>query len=68
MENNTDRNREGEKFFELDAEQGPSFTIAICIIHGLLCFTALIGNSAILITIWKTSSLHSAVLREISTY
>ena len=27
---------------------------------GLLCFTALIGNSAILITIWKTSSLHSA--------
>ena len=31
----------------------------ICVIQATLCFTAVFGNSTILITIWKTSSLHS---------
>ena len=29
------------------------------VINAVLCFTAVFGNSAILIAIWKTSSLHS---------
>ena len=45
-----------EKYFDEDL----SFSIAVCIIQAIFCFTALFGNSAILITIWKTSSLHSA--------
>lgn len=35
-------------------------TIAICVVNFLLCFTALFGNSAIILTIWKKSSLHCA--------
>ena len=35
-------------------------TIAICVVNFFLCFTALFGNSAIILTIWKRSPLHSA--------
>ena len=31
-----------------------------CVVHGILCLTALLGNTVIVITIWKKSSLHSA--------
>ena len=42
-------------------EQEPrNYRIAFCVINVVLCFTALLGNSAILITIWKKSSLQSA--------
>ena len=34
--------------------------IAISVVNAFFSFTALLGNSAILLTIWKTSSLHSA--------
>ena len=36
------------------------YKIAVCVINAILTLTALFGNSLILITIWKTSSLHSA--------
>ena len=42
-----------------DSQQELYFTIAICIVHMLLCPVALLGNFATLIAIWKTSSLHS---------
>ncbi|XP_078352748.1 histamine H2 receptor-like [Oculina patagonica] len=36
------------------------YTIIVCVaVNVLLCFTALFGNAAILITLWKTPSLHS---------
>ena len=36
------------------------YTIAVCVaVNVLLSFTALFGNCAILITLWKTPSLHS---------
>ena len=54
--NNSDKTSFGRQLFE----QELNFKIAICIINVILCFTALFGNSAILITIWKTSALHSA--------
>ena len=34
--------------------------IIICVIQVILCLSALLGNSAILITLWKTSSLQTA--------
>ena len=34
-------------------------TITICVVNLFLCFTALFGNFAILLAIWKSSSLHS---------
>ncbi len=36
-----------------------NFKIANFLINVILSITALFGNSAILLTIWKTSSLHS---------
>ncbi|XP_078381489.1 adenosine receptor A2a-like [Oculina patagonica] len=36
-----------------------SFWIALVVINAIICLTALFGNSVILLTIWKTSSLHS---------
>ena len=36
------------------------FGITICSLNAFFSFTALLGNAAILLTIWKTSSLHSA--------
>ena len=41
------------------SEQELYYTIVFCVVHFLLSFTALFGNAAILIAIWKTSSLHS---------
>ena len=40
--------------------QDVDFLIKICILNAFLSFTALLGNSAILLAIWKTRSLHSA--------
>ncbi|XP_078381492.1 melanocyte-stimulating hormone receptor-like [Oculina patagonica] len=42
------------------SEQELNFKIANTVINIILSLTALLGNSAILLTIWKTSSLHSA--------
>ena len=42
-----------------DSQQELYFTIAICIVHVLLCPVALFGNFSTLIAIWMTSSLHS---------
>lgn len=56
--NDSDENSGGD-FFENDRNYGGvNYRIFICIIQVIICFTALLGNSAILITIWKTSSLH----------
>ena len=44
-----------QKYFE----QNEYHAIAICVVNFPLCITALVGNSAILIAIWKTPSLHS---------
>ena len=43
-----------------EEEVSRNYMIAICVINVVLCFTAIFGNSAVLITIWKTSSLRSA--------
>ena len=40
--------------------QAIAFGITVCSLNAFLSFTALLGNAAILLTIWKTSSLHSA--------
>ena len=46
---------QGEDFDEMHY-----YTTAICVaVNVLLCFTSLFGNCAILITLWKTASLHS---------
>lgn len=60
--NNSGKNNSGGGFLELDRnyERDVNYRIAICIIQVIICFTALLGNSAVLITIWKTSSLHSS--------
>lgn len=59
--NISDKNTAGG-FLEIDNNYGDvNYRIAICIIQVLMCLTALLGNSSILITIWKTSSLHSSV-------
>ncbi|XP_078381488.1 adenosine receptor A2a-like [Oculina patagonica] len=59
--NNSDKNISGEHLSKLDySELVLNYMIAICVIHAIICFTALFGNSALLITIWKTPSLHSA--------
>lgn len=36
------------------------YTIALCVVNLFLSCTALIGNVLIILTIWKTSSLHTA--------
>lgn len=56
-------NLSGEDFnfkFYIQAVHELNHTVAICMINVLLSATALFGNAVILITIWKTSSLHSA--------
>ena len=42
-----------------NSEQEVNFRITISVINVILSFTAVLGNSANLITIWKTSSLRS---------
>ena len=41
-------------------EENNYHAIAVCVVNIPLCLTALLGNFAILITIWKTPSLHTA--------
>ena len=41
------------------AEGSLAFWIVICVLNAVLSFTALFGNSVILVTLWRTSSLHS---------
>ena len=60
------KNSDEEKFnnihffeFERYIENELNYTTTICFSAFIIC-TTLFGNSAILITIWKTSSLHSA--------
>ena len=54
-------NNSSKDFFELPgySEQDLNYRITLCVIHAFICLTAVFGNSLILITIWKTSSLHS---------
>lgn len=40
-------------------EQNKDFTTTIALFNVPLCLTALVGNSVVLIAIWKTPSLHS---------
>lgn len=42
-----------------NAEESVAFWIVICVLNAVLSFTALFGNSVILVTLWRTSSLHS---------
>ena len=57
--NNSDKNDfAGNSFLRFEEELG--FSIAICVFHVIICFAALFGNAAIILTILKTSSLHSA--------
>ena len=60
--NNSDKSNSNRNLFELkeSLEQALIYWITICVVNGILCLTTVFGNSAILITIWKTSSLHSA--------
>ena len=60
--NHSDKNNSIGELFDPDRFLEPdlNFKIAICITNAFLSLTALLGNSAILITFWKTSSLHSA--------
>ena len=59
--NNPDKNIANFGTFESKGnfEQVPVYWIVICVLNALLSFTALFGDSAILITIWKTFSVHS---------
>ena len=59
--NNSNKSKFGENVLQFNKyfEQEQNFWVVLCVIHATLCFTAVFGNSTILITIWKTSSLHS---------
>lgn len=57
------KNSYGRILFELNGYSTQELNEWIAtsfVIHGILCLTALLGNTAIVITIWKKSSLHSA--------
>ena len=57
--NNSDKNDfAGNSFLRFEEKLG--FWIAFCILHVIICFAALFGNAVIILTILKTSSLHSA--------
>ena len=62
--NNSDENIPGQGLssneFDIYTAQELNFIVAVCSINIILSFAALFGNSVILISIWKTSSLHSA--------
>ena len=59
---NTEKNDSVILQFEPDTnfDQAIAFRLAISVVNAFFSFTALLGNSAILLTIWKTCSLHSA--------
>ena len=58
--NNTENN--ADSLFEADNnfDQAIAFRMSISVVNAFFSFTALLGNSVILLTIWKTSPLHSA--------
>ena len=60
--NNTEKNDSQLDRLQPDETlyQDVAFDIEICSLNALLSFTALLGNSVILLTIWKTTPLHSA--------
>ena len=60
--NHSDKNSSSGEVFDPDKFLEPelNFKITICVINAFLSLTALLGNSAILITFWKTTSLQSA--------
>ena len=60
--NNTEKNNSHSVQFEPDEnfDQAMAFRIAVSVVNAFFSFTALLGNCVILLTIWKTSSLHSA--------
>ena len=60
--NHSVKNSSSGELFDSDGFPEPelNFKITICVINAFLSFTALLGNSAILITFWNTSSLYSA--------
>ncbi|XP_078380286.1 histamine H2 receptor-like [Oculina patagonica] len=55
------KNNSGKDLFQPNgySEQELNCRIAICLINVILALVALFGNSTILLTIWKTRSLHS---------
>ena len=61
LNNSTNNDSDDELLnFNRYKQEPRNYLIAIFLINVVLSFTALLGNSAILITISKTSSLHSA--------
>lgn len=61
--NDSELNSSGKDFtdFKKYDQSRLDYAIAACVAMSvLLCFTALLGNCAILITLWRTPSLHSA--------
>ena len=59
--NHSEKNSSSGELFHPDGFTEPElkFTITISVINAFYSLTALLGNSAILITFWKTTSLHS---------
>ena len=59
--NSSDKNNTCISTFESKGnfEQVSTYLIVLCVLNCLLSITTLFGNSTLLITIWKTSSLHS---------
>ena len=60
--NNTEKNASHLIQFEADGNynQVIALGIATCVVNAFFSLTALLGNSAILLTVWKTYSLHSS--------
>ena len=60
--NNTEKNDSRLDQFESDENlyQAVDFEIEICVINAFFSLIALLGNSTILLTVWKTGSLHLA--------
>ena len=59
--NNSVKNSTCIGTFEVEGKFGQAhiYWFVICALNAFLAFTAAFGNSAILLTIWKTSSLHT---------
>ena len=60
--NNTEKNASHFIQFEPDGNYNQVIVlgIATCVVNAFFSLTALLGNSAILLTVWKTCSLHSS--------
>ena len=64
--NNSDKNDSCIETFEANENFEQAFIyetywISICVLNAFLAATALFGNTVVILTIWKTSSLHSVV-------